>query len=129
MPLPTTVIGSPGKRFHLLDQLREIAAHVDLVGLDAAGAVPHEQRDDAGVLPWIRSCCGAVTIASATSGTVSETRAMPAPTLRIVERPTRRSMLVASGGAAAGPPVIAPGEPLNDVGCCACGVATRMTMM
>src|SRR5687767_1346025 len=92
-----------------------------------------------GALPWIRSSCGAVTIASATSGTVSETRAIGDPTFRIVERPTRRSMLVALGGSAAGPALIEPGDPdplnatgpstLLGAGCCACGVATRMTMM
>jgi hypothetical protein len=50
--------------------------------------------------------------------------------LRIVERPTSRSTLVVSvGTVAGGPPVIAPGAPANETGCCACGVATRTTMM
>ena len=64
-----------------------------------------------------------------TSGTVSETRAIGDPTFRIVERPTRSSMLVALGGTAAGPALMAPGDPLNATGCWAWGVATRMTMM
>ena len=45
-----------------------------------------------GFLPWMSSCDGAVTSASAMSGTVSETRAIAAPTLSTVERPTIRSM-------------------------------------
>ena len=41
---------------------------------------------------------GAVTIASATSGTVSETREIGAPIFSTVDRPTRRSTSVALGG-------------------------------
>src|SRR5437660_1370476 len=82
-----------------------------------------------GCLPWMSSCCGVVTIASAMSGTVSDTREIVEPTLRIVDRPTSRSIVVASGELAAGPGEIEPAEPLNDADCCAWGVATRITMM
>ena len=41
-----------------------------------------------GALPLSSSSLGEVTIASATSGLVSETRVMAAPTSRTVERPT-----------------------------------------
>jgi hypothetical protein len=76
-----------------------------------------------GVLPWISSCCGAVTIASATSGTVSDTREIAEPTLRMVERPTSRSTVVAAAAMPVGL------EPEKATGCWACGVATRTTMM
>ncbi len=45
-----------------------------------------------GSLPWIRSCVGPVTIASAIFSTVSDTRAIGDPTFSTVERPTIRSI-------------------------------------
>src|SRR5690348_15049172 len=58
-----------------------------------------------GSLPLTRSCPGAVTIASATSALVSDTRVIAVPTLTIAERPTdRRTALgTRSTAAAAGP--------------------------
>ena len=55
-----------------------------------------------GALPWIRSCPGEVTIASATSGLVSETRVIGWPTVSSVERPTSSATSVSTGAAAAG---------------------------
>ncbi len=70
-----------------------------------------------------------MTIASAMSGTVSDTRAMGEPTLTTVDRPTSRSMSVASGSGAE-PAVQEPGAGVKAGGaCCAIGAATRMTMM
>ena len=84
-----------------------------------------------GCLPCTSSCVGAVTIASAMSGTVSETRAIVVPTFSTVDRPTIRSMSVpltasrttAEVAGVAGVAAVKAG------GCCACGAATRMTMM
>ena len=72
-----------------------------------------------------------MTIASAMSGTVSDTRVIVAPTFRIVERPTSRSMSVALISAAGGAVAVGPPFAANEeAGCCAaCGAATRMTMM
>ena len=53
-----------------------------------------------------------------TPGTVSDTREIVEPTLRIVDRPTSRSIVVASGELAAGPGEIEPAEPLNDAEAC-----------
>ena len=78
----------------LLDERAEVAADLHFVGLDRAGPVPHEQRIVPGCLPWMSSWVGAVTIASAMSGTVSDTRAIGEPTLSTVERPTSRSISV-----------------------------------
>ena len=48
LPLPATRDRLAGEQLlHLLDELLQVAADVDLVGLDAAGAVPDEQRDRA----------------------------------------------------------------------------------
>jgi hypothetical protein len=44
------------------------------------------------------SCVGAVTIASATSGTVSDTRVIGVPTFSTVDRPTSRSISEAPSG-------------------------------
>ena len=62
------------------------------------------------------------------SGTVSETRAIVEPTLSTVERPTISSI---SDPLAASRTTVADAVPvgLNTCGCCACGAATRMTMM
>ncbi len=70
-----------------------------------------------------------MTIASATSGTVSETRAIGAPTLSTVERPTSRSTSVGVSTIGAGPAVGVTDATKAGDGCCAWGVATRMTMM
>ena len=46
-----TVIASPGKQLlDVRDERRQVAADLDLEGLDRAGAIPHEQRDGAGLL-------------------------------------------------------------------------------
>ena len=54
---------------HLLDELLQVAADVDLVGLMPPARSHTNIEIVPGALPWISSCCGAVTIASATSGT------------------------------------------------------------
>jgi hypothetical protein len=71
-----------------------------------------------------------VTIASATSGTVRETRAIVLPTFSTVERPTSRSIsvpLTASRIGVFAPLAGAPGA--NACGDCATGEATKTTMM
>jgi len=74
---------------------------------------------------------GAVTIASAMSGTVSDTRAMGDPTLRIVDRPTSRSISVGTVSAGSrGAGAVAAFAAVTSCGdCCAWGLATRITMM
>src|SRR5690606_31203607 len=82
-----------------------------------------------GALPCTSSCDGAVTSASATSGTVSETRAIGDPMLRIVDRPTRRSMVDPSiASRTAVDPEIDDGAGANPGACWACGAAARITM-
>ncbi len=78
-----------------------------------------------GCLPWMSSCAGPVTIASAMSGTVSDTRTICVPTFRIVDRPTSRSTEELSEGAITAPPPPKPGAGA----CRAWGAATRITMM
>jgi len=109
------------KPFGLIELLERVKS---LLRRNRARTDAHDTSTNPGVIRF-----GDVTIASATSGTVNDTRAIGAPTLRIVERPTSRSMSVASPGAAGGPATMALGEPLNATGCCAWGVATRITMM
>ena len=71
-----------------------------------------------------------MTIASAMSGTVSETRAIADPMFRIVERPTSRSTSVGASSMMPEAPAAATSDGAGaGAGCCACGAATRMTMM
>ena len=83
-----------------------------------------------GGLPWMSSCPGPVTIASAMSGTVSDTRVIAAPTLRMADRPTSRSISVGISAAARGAPGAVALTGTNAGACCrASGAATRITMM
>ncbi len=129
VPLPSTVMSSPGKSCFMwaTSGLRSRRTFTSKVEIAPALSQTNSEMVP-GFLPWMRSCDGAVTIASAMSGTVSETRAIVMPTFSTVERPTIRSMsdpLAASRMTVAD--AVAVG--LKICGCCACGAATRMTMM
>ena len=114
---------------HVIGERGEVAANLHFVGLDRARRGPTRTA---------RSCpavCRGSAAASAPSPSRRRCRAPSAtrgrscdPTFRIVDRPTSRSMSVgASAGGGCGAPVETDGE--NAGVCCACGAATRMTMM
>src|SRR6188474_599432 len=78
-----------------------------------------------GAFPCNSSCCGEVTIASATFGVVSDTRVIGSPTEITVDRPTSSwTSLVSDGvGAEAVGSLLRATTPCND---CACGAAMVM---
>ena len=73
------------------DERAQVAADLHLEG-EIAPAVSRQTERSAWLLAVDEELGRAVTIASAMSGTVSETRAICAPTLRTVDRPTISSI-------------------------------------
>ena len=131
LPLPMTAIASPGNSC-LMCAMSGVRSRRTLTSkVLMAPARSHTNSEMVpGCLPWMSSWVGAVTIASAMSGTVSETRAIGAPTFSTVERPTSRSTSVGASIMAAGAAAGAAAEAANvGAGCCARGAATRMTMI
>ncbi len=129
LPLPSTVMSSPGKSCLRCPRSALRSCRTFTSKVEIAPALSQTNSEIVpGFLPWMRSCEGAVTNASAMSGTVSDTRAIFAPTFSTVDRPTIRSIsepLIASRTTVADAVPVG----LKTCGCCACGAATRMTMM
>ena len=73
-------MSSPGKRAaSVRDERAQVATDLHLE-VEIAPALSQTKSEMVpGFLPWMSSCDGAVTIASAMSGTVSDTRAIFAP--------------------------------------------------
>jgi hypothetical protein len=98
------------ERLHLARELAQVALHVTSYRRMPPARSHTNIEIVPGALPCTSSCCCDVTMASATSGLVSDTRVMPAATLNTAERPTRMltSLVSASPGAGAAAAGLSP---------------------
>ena len=129
LPLPVTLIASPGRAASSARRGASVAADVHFVGLDAAGAVPDEQGDRARRLAVNQQLAAARSPSRRRRRARSARRARSRADVEDGDRPDEQVDAVGCSWPPADRRRSRRASRGARPGCCACGVATRITMM